>query len=321
MLKKLKVPHTLVLLYGMVVLASGFCEQDGTRALAEAFGVELGEGGFAAGPEFAPCETNVPGIFTAGAFREPKDIPESTGEAACAANLAAQVLSAPATAGEIPMAPTPADFRGEEPAIGVFLCTCEGFNEKQAQFSDLEAAVENMPDGQATRPGDIVTSLSGQTVEILNTDAEGRLILCDALTYAEKFDPDVVIDVATLTGSVGRAVGPYYAGVFSLDDDLADSLVEAGAATGEELWQLPLNDTYFEQIKSDVADVKNGGAGGAGASVGAAFIGSFVGEGQAWAHIDIAGVDYTEEPQPTAPKGFTGWGVRLLDEYLRRHYE
>jgi heterodisulfide reductase subunit A len=131
--------------HSMVVLASGFCQQDATRTLAGTFGVELGEGGFAAGPEFAPCETNVPGIFTCGAFREPKDIPESTGEAACAANLAAQVLAAPTAAGEMPMAPTPADFRGEVPAIGVFLCTCEGFNEKQAEFPALEAAVANMP--------------------------------------------------------------------------------------------------------------------------------------------------------------------------------
>ena len=116
-------------------------------------------------------------------------------------------------------------------------------------------------------------------------------------------------------------MGPDYAGLFSLEDELANGLLEAGAVSGEEVWRLPLNDTYFEQIKSEIADVKNGGAGGAGASVGAAFIGSFVGENQAWAHIDIAGVDYNEEPEPTKPKGFTGWGVRLLDEYLRRHFE
>ena len=170
----------------------------------------------------------------------------------------------------------------------------------------LAALAENLPSGTAIRPGDVLTSMSGKTIEIDSTDAEGRLLL---------------IDVATLTGSVGRAVGPDYAGLFSLEDELANGLLEAGAVSGEEVWRLPLNDTYFEQIKSEIADVKNGGAGGAGASVGAAFIGSFVGENQAWAHIDIAGVDYNEEPEPTKPKGFTGWGVRLLDEYLRRHFE
>jgi leucyl aminopeptidase len=186
----------------------------------------------------------------------------------------------------------------------------------------LAALAENMPSGTAIRPGDVLTSMSGKTIEIDSTDAEGRLVLSDAVYYAHvEYKPDLLIDVATLTGSVGRAVGPDYAGVFSLEDEYANSLLEAGRVTGEEVWRLPLNDTYFEQLKSEYADVKNGGAGGAGASVGAAFIGSFVGEGQAWAHIDIAGVDYGEEPGPTTPKGFTGWGVRLLDEYLRQHFE
>ncbi len=131
--------------HGMVVLAAGFCEQDATRALAAAFGVELAEGGFAAGAEFGPCTTNVPGIYACGAFREPKDIPESTGEAACAASLAAQVLTAPPAPGALPTAPTPADFRGEVPGIGVFLCTCEGFNEKHADFSRLAEAARGCP--------------------------------------------------------------------------------------------------------------------------------------------------------------------------------
>ena len=186
----------------------------------------------------------------------------------------------------------------------------------------LAALAENMPSGTAIRPGDVLTSMSGKTIEIDSTDAEGRLVLSDAVYYAHvEYSPAVLIDVATLTGSVGRAVGPDYAGLFSLQEDLAAQLLEAGAATGEAVWRLPLNDTYFEQLESDVADVKNGGKGAAGASVGAAFIGSFVGEGQVWAHLDIAGVDYTEEPKPTTPKGFTGWGVRLLDEYLRRYFE
>ena len=186
----------------------------------------------------------------------------------------------------------------------------------------LAALAENLPSGTAIRPGDVLTSMSGKTIEIDSTDAEGRLVLSDAVHYAQvEYSPAVLIDVATLTGSVGRAVGPDYAGLFSLQEDLAAQLVEAGLAAGEDVWRLPLNDTYFKQIESEVADVKNGGAGGAGASVGAAFIGSFVAEGQAWAHLDIAGVDYTDEPKPTTPKGFTGWGVRLLDEYLRRNHE
>lgn len=187
-----------------------------------------------------------------------------------------------------------------------------------ANIVSLAALAENMPSGTAIRPGDVLTSMSGKTIEIDSTDAEGRLVLSDAVHYAQvEYSPDVLIDVATLTGSVGRAVGPHYAGLFSLRDDLADRLLDAGSISGERLWRLPLDETYFKQIESDVADVKNGGAGGAGASVGAAFIGSFVAEDQVWAHLDIAGVDYTEEPQPTAPKGFTGWGIRLLDQYLR----
>ena len=186
----------------------------------------------------------------------------------------------------------------------------------------LAALAENMPSGTAIRPGDVLTSMSGKTIEISSTDAEGRLVLSDAVYYAQaRYKPDVLIDVATLTGSVGRAVGPDYAGLFSRHDMLADQLLDAGAASGELLWRLPLNDTYFEQIKSEIADVINGGATGAGASIGAAFIGTFVAEDQVWAHLDIAGVDLADEPSATAPKGFTGWGVRILDEYVRRQHE
>ncbi len=186
----------------------------------------------------------------------------------------------------------------------------------------LAALAENMPSGTAIRPGDVLTSMSGKTIEISSTDAEGRLVLSDAVYYAQaKYRPDVLIDVATLTGSVGRAVGPDYAGLFSRHDALADQLLDAGEAAGELMWRLPLNDTYFEQIRSEIADVINGGATGAGASIGAAFIGTFVAEEQVWAHLDIAGVDLADEPSATTPKGFTGWGVRALDEYLRRHHE
>lgn len=186
----------------------------------------------------------------------------------------------------------------------------------------LAALAENLPSGTAIRPGDVLTSMSGKTIEINSTDAEGRLVLSDAVYYAQvEYEPDVLIDVATLTGSVSRAVGLDYAGLFSRDDQLAARLIDAGAAAGEQLWRLPLNDNHFEQIKSKIADIINGGISYAGASIGAAFIGTFVAEDQVWAHLDIAGVDYTETPLPTMPMGFSGWGVRVLDEYLRRHHE
>jgi leucyl aminopeptidase len=192
----------------------------------------------------------------------------------------------------------------------------------KANLVSLAALAENMPSGTAIRPGDVLTSMSGKTIEIKSTDAEGRLVLSDAVHYAQaEYQPDVLIDVATLTGSVGRAVGPDYAGLFSRHDALADQLLEAGNAAGEHLWRLPLNDTYFDLIRSEIADVINGGSSGAGASIGAAFVGSFVAEEQVWAHLDIAGVDVATESRPTTPKGFTGWGLRLLDEYVRRHFE
>jgi len=186
----------------------------------------------------------------------------------------------------------------------------------------LAALAENMPSGTAIRPGDVLNSMSGKTIEIRSTDAEGRLVLSDAVYYAQvEYSPAMLIDVATLTGSVSRAVGPDYAGLFSRQDDIAGKLLAAGTASGEQLWRLPLDDGHFEQIQSDIADVVNGGVGGAGASIGAAFIGTFVAEEQPWAHLDIAGVDFAEEALPTVPTGLTGWGVRLLDEYVRQHHE
>ncbi len=186
----------------------------------------------------------------------------------------------------------------------------------------LAALAENLPSGTAIRPGDVLTTMSGTTIEIRSTDAEGRLVLSDAVHYAQaEYSPDVLIDVATLTGSVGRAVGPDYAGLFSRHEDIAAELLEAGAATGELAWRLPLSETHFEAIESDIADVINAGAKGAGASTGAAFIGTFVAEDQIWAHFDVACVDYDDDGSPTTPIGFTGWGVRLLDEYIRRYDE
>lgn len=212
------------------------------------------------------------------------------------------------------------DMTGAAVVVATVLATAR--READVNVVALAALAENMPSGTAIRPGDVLTSMSGKTIEIRSTDAEGRLVLSDAVHYAQvEYTPDVLIDVATLTGSVGRAVGPHYAGLFSRHDELAGQLLDASAASGERLWRLPLDDFYFEQIESDIADVINGGKRGAGASIGAAFIGTFVAEDQVWAHLDIAGVDATEEPLPTVPKGFTGWGVRVLDEYLRRHHE
>lgn len=186
----------------------------------------------------------------------------------------------------------------------------------------IAALAENMPSGTAIRPGDVLTSMSGITIEIGSTDAEGRLVLSDAVHYGQvNYEPSVLIDVATLTGSVGRALGDEYAGVFGRHDELIEQLSAASTAANEGVWRLPLDDSHFKQIESKYGDIVNSGVGNPGASVGAAFIGSFVSEDQVWAHFDIAGVDYLEEERPTVPTGYSGWGVRTLDEYLRRHHQ
>ncbi len=192
----------------------------------------------------------------------------------------------------------------------------------EANIVALAALAENMPSGTAIRPGDVLTTMSGKTIEIKSTDAEGRLVLSDAVQYGQQeYEPDVLIDVATLTGSVGRALGEYYAGLFGHDEALMEQLLAAGDASGETLWRLPLDDRYYAQNKSTIADVRNGGSGRAGASTGAAFIGFFIDEDQAWAHLDIAGVDQLDAPWPTVPAGYSAWGVRLLDQYIRTERE
>lgn len=185
----------------------------------------------------------------------------------------------------------------------------------------LAALAENMPSGTATRPGDVLTSMSGTTIEISSTDAEGRLVLSDAVYYGqETYKPKALIDVATLTGSVGRALGDEYAGIFGRHDDIIRDLSIASKVAGEGVWRLPLDKSHFKQIESQYGDLINSGVGSPGASVGAAFIGSFINEDQVWAHFDIAGVDYYEKARPTTPKGYSGWGVRTLDEYLRQAF-
>ena len=177
-------------------------------------------------------------------------------------------------------------------------------------------AVENMPSGTAIRPGDILTSLSGKTIEVLNTDAEGRLILADALTYVGRYQPRFVIDLATLTGACIIALGNQAAAVLGNHDGLIRKLLKAGERSGERFWQLPLWEEYAEQIKSDFADVKNIGGRAAGTITAAAFLQMFA-EKYKWAHLDIAGMAWEEQGKAGQPKGGTGFGVRALVEYLR----
>ena len=182
--------------------------------------------------------------------------------------------------------------------------------------------VENMPSGTAQRPGDIVTSMSGQTIEVLNTDAEGRLVLADAMWYCQdRFKPRLMIDLATLTGAIVVALGHHNAGLFTNDDELATRLIEAGKAVGEEVWRLPLAEAYDRDIDSDAADVKNIGGGRAGGSITAAqFLQRFVNK-VPWAHLDIAGMAWSSKDAPTVPKGATAFGLRLLDHFVAQYYE
>ncbi len=177
--------------------------------------------------------------------------------------------------------------------------------------------VENMPSGTAQRPGDVVVSASGKSIEVINTDAEGRLVLADALWYAqETFKPRLLIDLATLTGAVIIALGHEHAGLFATEDGLADQLLAAGRAVGEPLWRLPMGENYDKDLNSDIADMKNVGSGRAGGSIlGAQFLKRFVGD-LPWAHLDIAGVAWSKKDTATVPKGGTGFGVRLLDRFL-----
>jgi leucyl aminopeptidase len=177
-------------------------------------------------------------------------------------------------------------------------------------------AVENMPSGTAIRPGDILTSLSGKTIEVLNTDAEGRLILADALTYVGRYQPRFVIDLATLTGACIIALGNQAAAVLGNHDGLIRKLLKAGERSGERFWQLPLWEEYTAQIKSDFADVKNIGGRAAGTITAAAFLQVFADQYK-WAHLDIAGMAWEEQGRAGQPKGGTGFGVRALVEYLR----
>ncbi|MEA2795585.1 MAG: leucyl aminopeptidase [Bradyrhizobium sp.] len=181
--------------------------------------------------------------------------------------------------------------------------------------------VENMPDGNAQRPGDIVTSMSGQTIEIINTDAEGRLVLADVLWYvAKKFKPKFMVDLATLTGAILVALGTEYAGLFSNNDELAERLTKAGLATGERVWRMPLGPEYDKQIDSQFADMKNTGSRSGGSITAAQFLQRFV-DDTPWAHLDIAGTAMGTPKTDVNQSWGTGYGVRLLERLVAEHYE
>ncbi|WP_448586092.1 leucyl aminopeptidase [Thermaurantiacus sp.] len=195
----------------------------------------------------------------------------------------------------------------------------------RARVVGVLGLVENMPDGNAQRPGDIVTSLSGQTVEVINTDAEGRLVLADAMWWTQQtFRPKTMVDLATLTGAIIIALGHEYAGLFTVHDDLAEALIAAGKASGDRLWRQPLGEVgsaYDKLTDSAIADMKNVGPREGGSITAAQFLQRFVQEGVRWAHLDIAGTVWKTKPGPTHDKGATGFGVRLLDRFVAAHFE
>ncbi len=191
----------------------------------------------------------------------------------------------------------------------------------KANVIGVVGLVENMPSGTAQRPGDVISTMSGQTVEVINTDAEGRLVLCDAITYTiDTYKPCAVIDLATLTGAMMVALGHEYAGIFSNNDKLSNQVLKSGDAVDEPVWRMPINDGYDKLIDSDIADMKNIGGRFAGATTAAMFLHRFVGK-TPWVHIDIAGTAWKGKPSDLAAKGATGFGVRLLDRLVADYYE
>jgi leucyl aminopeptidase len=216
------------------------------------------------------------------------------------------------------------DMKWDMGGAGVVIGLMKALAGRKAKVNAIGVVglVENMPSGSAQRPGDIVTSYSGQTIEVLNTDAEGRLVLADALWYCqEKYKPRFMVDLATLTGAIIVSLGSHHAGLFSNDDKLATHLKSAGSAVGEKLWRLPLGEAYDRAMDSKVADVQNiSSGGGAGSITAAQFLQRFVND-VPWAHLDIAGVTWSSKDAPTVPAGGTGFGVCLLDRFVADHYE
>jgi len=212
------------------------------------------------------------------------------------------------------------DMAGAACVTGLMLALAE--RKAAVNAVGLIGVVENMPSATATRPGDIVTSMSGQTIEVLNTDAEGRLVLADVVHYAqEEYKPRLIIDLATLTGAIIVALGKEYAGLFCNDDKLANELCAAGEATGDKVWRMPLSREYDKLMDSKNADMKNIGGRWGGAITGAQFIGRFIKDGLPWGHIDLAGVAMDSKRSDTSTGWASGWGVRLLDRLVSDNYE
>jgi len=216
------------------------------------------------------------------------------------------------------------DMKWDMGGAGVVAGTVKALAGRKAKVNvvGLCGLVENMPSGTAQRPGDVVTSASGQTIEVINTDAEGRLVLADVLWYAQdRFKPSHIVDLATLTGAIIISLGSEHAGMFSNNDDLSEALSEAGQAVGEKVWRMPLGDAYDKMIRSDIADMKNAGNREAGSITAAQFLQRFITNDTPWAHLDIAGVTWSKKDSATVPKGGTGFGVRLLDRLIAETFE
>ena len=215
------------------------------------------------------------------------------------------------------------EMKGDMAGAACVVGLMQALAERKARVNVVGAIgiVENTTGGNAQRPGDIVTTMSGQTIEVINTDAEGRLVLADVLHYVNKrFKPKLMIDLATLTGAILVALGSEHAGLFANDDELAERLFKAGEDTGEKVWRMPLAPEYDKLIDSKFADVKNTGGRNAGSITAAQFLQRFV-DKTPWAHLDIAGVTWSKSDAPTVPKGGTAFGVRLLDRMVADHYE
>jgi len=212
------------------------------------------------------------------------------------------------------------DMGGAGAVVGAFLTLAA--RKAKANVVGICGLVENMPDGNAQRPGDVVTTMSGQTVEVINTDAEGRLVLADAITYVQRnFRPRIIVDLATLTGAILVSLGHEFGGLFTPDDDLANQLLGAGRDTGDKLWRQPLGDAFDKLIDSPIADMKNVGPREGGSITAAQFIQRFVENGTKWAHLDIAGMVWSDKPGDTYDKGATGYGVRLIDRFVEANVE
>ncbi|MBA3578197.1 MAG: leucyl aminopeptidase, partial [Sphingomonas sp.] len=212
------------------------------------------------------------------------------------------------------------DMGGAGAVAGAFKALA--MRKAKANLIGICGLAENMPSGNAQRPGDVVTSMSGQTIEVINTDAEGRLVLADAITYVQRtYKPTTIIDLATLTGAILISLGHEYGGLFTPDDELAGQLLEASKESGDKLWRMPLAESFDRLIDSPIADVKNVGPREGGSITAAQFIKRFVDDKVKWAHLDIAGMVWADKADTTYDKGATGFGVRLLDQFVADNLE